>query len=125
MREIRHLKYGVLMIVDEVITGFGRAGHRFVSEHFLDIEPDIMTSAKALTAGYMPRYGRYVITRDEIADAMPIFKHVHTFSGHAVAAAAANAVIDIKTRGETDPQVSRKRQVSAWPGSKPRLAIIR
>jgi adenosylmethionine-8-amino-7-oxononanoate aminotransferase len=61
-----------------------------------------MTSAKALTAGYMPMGA--VITRDEIADAMPIFRHVHTFSGHAVAAAAANAVIDIKTREKLIPK---------------------
>jgi putrescine---pyruvate transaminase len=94
-------KYGVLMIVDEIITGFGRAGHWFASEHF-GIEPDIMTSAKALTAGYIPMGA--VITRDEIADAMPIFRHVHTFSGHAVAAAAANAVIDIKTRDNLIPR---------------------
>ena len=61
-----------------------------------------MTSAKALTAGYMPMGA--VITRDEIADAMPIFRHIHTFSGHAVAAAAANAVIDIKTREKLIPK---------------------
>lgn len=94
-------KYGVLMIVDEIITGFGRAGHWFVSEHF-GIEPDIMTSAKALTAGYMPMGA--VITRDEIADAIPMFRHVHTFSGHAVAAAVANAVIDIKMRDNLIPK---------------------
>ena len=94
-------KYDVLLIVDEIITGFGRAGHWFVSEHF-GVEPDIMTSAKALTAGYMPMGA--VITRDEIADAMPIFRHVHTFSGHAVAAAVANAVIDIKTRDKLIPK---------------------
>jgi putrescine aminotransferase len=71
-RRVREIctKYDVLMIVDEIITGFGRAGHWFVSEHF-GIEPDIMTSAKALTAGYMPMGA--VITRDEIADAMPFF----------------------------------------------------
>ena len=102
-RRVREIctKYDVLMIVDEIITGFGRAGHWFVSEHF-GIEPDIMTSAKAMTAGYMPMGA--VITRDEIADAMPIFRHVHTFSGHAVAAAAANAVIDIKTREKLIPR---------------------
>jgi len=88
-------RYGVMMIVDEVITGFGRTGHWFASEYF-GIEPDIMTMAKALTAGYAPMGA--VITRDEIADAIPLLRHVHTFSGHAVACAAANAVIAIKER---------------------------
>ena len=88
-------RYDVLMIVDEVITGFGRTGHWFASEYF-GIEPDIMTMAKAITAGYAPMGA--VITRDEIADAIPLLRHVHTFSGHAVACAAANAVIAIKER---------------------------
>lgn len=88
-------RYDVMMIVDEVITGFGRTGHWFASEYF-GIEPDIMTMAKAITAGYAPMGA--VITRDEIADAIPLLRHVHTFSGHAVACAAANAVIGIKER---------------------------
>lgn len=88
-------KYGVLWIDDEVITGFGRAGAWFVINEF-GLEPDIITSAKALTAGYMPMGA--VITKPEIADALPIFRHVHTFSGHAGSVAAANAVIRIKER---------------------------
>jgi adenosylmethionine-8-amino-7-oxononanoate aminotransferase len=88
-------KYGVMMIVDEVITGFGRTGHWFASEYF-GIEPDIMTMAKAITGGYAPMGA--VITRDEIADGIPMFRHVHTFSGHATGCAAANAVIAIKQR---------------------------
>jgi putrescine---pyruvate transaminase len=88
-------KYDVMMIVDEVITGFGRCGYWFVSEYF-GIEPDIMTMAKAITAGYAPMGA--VITRTEIADAIPMFRHVHTFSGHAVSCAAANAVIAINER---------------------------
>jgi putrescine aminotransferase len=88
-------KYGVLLIVDEVITGFGRTGTWFASEHF-GLEPDIMTMAKALSAGYGPIGA--VITRDEIADAIPLFRHVHTFAGHASMAAAANAAIHIKER---------------------------
>jgi putrescine---pyruvate transaminase len=87
--------YDVLFICDEVITGFGRAGAWFANEHF-GIEPDIMTMAKAMTAGYMPMGA--VMTRSEIADAMPVFRHVHTFSGHAAAAAAALTVISIKER---------------------------
>jgi adenosylmethionine-8-amino-7-oxononanoate aminotransferase len=88
-------RYGVLLIIDEVITGFGRAGAWFASEHY-GIKPDIMTMAKALTAGYMPMGA--VIARPELIDALPIFRHVHTFSGHAAAAAAANTVIAIKER---------------------------
>lgn len=88
-------KYGVLLIIDEVITGFGRAGTWFASEQ-MDIKPDIMTMAKAMTAGYMPMGA--VIVRPELIDALPVFRHVHTYSGHAGAAAAANAVIAIKER---------------------------
>ena len=88
-------RYGVLLIVDEVITGFGRTGAWFASEHY-GIEPDIMTMAKALTAGYVPMGA--VIARPELIDALPVFRHVHTFSGHAAAAAAANTTIAIKER---------------------------
>jgi adenosylmethionine-8-amino-7-oxononanoate aminotransferase len=94
VREICN-KYDVLWIDDEVITGFGRTGSWFAIER-MGVEPDIMTMAKAMTAGYMPMGA--VITRPEIADAIPIFRHVHTFSGHAAAAAAANTVIAIKER---------------------------
>lgn len=94
-------KYGVLMIVDEIITGFGRTGHWFASEYF-GIEPDIMTSAKAISAGYAPVGA--VVTRDEIADAIPMFRHIHTFSGHATGCAAANAVIAIKERENLIPR---------------------
>jgi adenosylmethionine-8-amino-7-oxononanoate aminotransferase len=85
-------RHGVMLIIDEVITGFGRTGAWFASEHF-GIKPDIMTMAKAMTAGYFPMGA--AIARKEIVDAMPIFRHVHTFSGHGggVAAAIANIAI--------------------------------
>jgi len=101
-------KYDVLFIADEVITGFGRTGKWFAMEHF-GVEPDIMTMAKALTAGYMPMGG--VITRPEIADALPIFRHVHTFSGHASAAVAALQVIEIKER---DGLVEKAARDGEW-----------
>ena len=52
--------------------------------------------AKAMTAGYMPMGA--VVARPELIDALPVYRHVHTYSGHAGAAAAANAVIAIKER---------------------------
>lgn len=101
-------KYDVLWINDEVITCFGRTGNWFAIER-MGVEPDIMTMAKAMTAGYMPMGG--VITRPEIADTMPIFRHVHTFSGHAGAAAAANTVIAIKER---DGLIEKSRENGAY-----------
>lgn len=88
-------RYDVLLIVDEVITGFGRTGAWFASEHF-GIEPDIMTVAKAMTAGYFPMGA--ALARKEIVEVMPMFRHVHTFSGHGGGAAAALANIAICER---------------------------
>lgn len=88
-------RYGVLLIMDEVICGFGRTGTWFAAEHF-GILPDIMPMAKALTAGYAPMGA--TVTTAAIADAIPHFRHVHTYSGHAVSAAAALATIAIKAR---------------------------
>ena len=96
-RRVREIcdKYGVLLIVDEVITGFGRTGAWFASEHF-GIEPDIMTMAKAMTAGYFPMGA--MIARKELVEALPVFRHVHTFSGHGGGVAAATANIAICER---------------------------
>ena len=88
-------RYEVLLIIDEVITGFGRTGSWFASEHF-GIEPDIMTVAKAMTAGYFPMGATFA--RKEIVEVMPMFRHVHTFSGHGGGAAAALATIAICER---------------------------
>jgi putrescine---pyruvate transaminase len=110
-------RHGVLIVVDEVITGFGRTGSWFASEHF-GIEPDIMTMAKALSAGYAPIGA--VITRDEHADAVPLFRHVHTFAGHASAAAAANAAIRIKER---DGLIDKARDNGAYFGNELKAAL--
>jgi adenosylmethionine-8-amino-7-oxononanoate aminotransferase len=101
-------RYDVLLIIDEVITGFGRTGAWFASDHF-GIRPDIMTMAKAMTAGYMPMGA--VIARPELIDALPVFLHVHTFSGHAGAAAAANATITIKER---DDLIAKGKESGAY-----------
>jgi putrescine aminotransferase len=81
-------KYGILLIADEVICGFGRTGNWFGSQT-LDIRPDIMTIAKGLSSGYMPIGGS--IVSDEVAKVIggTEFNHGYTYSGHPVACAVA------------------------------------
>jgi beta-alanine--pyruvate transaminase len=92
-------KYGILLIFDEVITGFGRIGHCFAAEEF-GVTPDIITTAKGLTNGAVPMGAVFV--SDKIHDtfmtgpeAMIEFFHGYTYSGHPVACAAALASLDI------------------------------
>jgi putrescine---pyruvate transaminase len=81
-------KYDILLIADEVITGFGRTGNWFGSQTF-SIRPHIMTVAKGLSSGYAPIGGSIVC--DEVAGviAQDEFNHGYTYSGHPVAAAVA------------------------------------
>ncbi|HQY42907.1 MAG TPA: aspartate aminotransferase family protein [Paracoccaceae bacterium] len=82
-------KYGILLIADEVITGFGRTGNWFGSQTF-GIRPHIMTIAKGLSSGYQPIGGS--IMCDEVAEVLGShgdFNHGYTYSGHPVAAAVA------------------------------------
>jgi putrescine aminotransferase len=82
-------KHGILLIADEVITGFGRTGNWFGSQTF-DIKPDIMTIAKGLSSGYAPIGGS--IVSDDVAAVVAEggeFFHGYTYSGHPVAAAVA------------------------------------
>lgn len=96
MKELRAVcdKWGVLMIADEVMTGFGRTGEWFAMNHW-DVVPDIMTMAKGLTCGYLP-IGATVV-REHIGEAFKntFFGHGCTYAGHAMSCAAANAVIPI------------------------------
>ncbi len=99
-------KYGILFLADEVITGFGRLGTWFASEHY-GIRPNIITFAKAATSGYIPLSG--VIVDDMIVDALmnhdDDFNHGYTFSGHPVACAVALANLDIMERERLVPRV--------------------
>ena len=95
-------KYDVLMIADEVITGFCRTGNWFGSTTY-DIEPDIMTIAKGLTSGYVPMSGSLISEEiwkvlEQGAPGVPYFAHGFTYTAHPVAAAAAMANIDIMER---------------------------
>lgn len=81
-------KYGILLIADEVICGFGRTGHWFGSQA-LNIRPHIMTIAKGLSSGYQPIGGSLIC--DEVAQVINAveFNHGYTYSGHPVACAVA------------------------------------
>ena len=87
-------RYGVLLILDEVMCGMGRTGTLFASEHD-GIAPDIVTIAKGLGAGYQPVGAMLCSARvhDAIAAGSGFFQHGHTYMGHPMAAAAANAVL--------------------------------
>ncbi len=92
-------KYGLLLILDEVITGFGRTGKMFACEHW-DIQPDIITLAKGLTSGYIP-LGACVTSTTVFntflgeADENREFAQVCTYGGHPVACAAGVANLKI------------------------------
>jgi len=88
-------RYGVLLISDEVVCGFGRTGRWFGVDHF-DVVPDILVVAKGLTSGYAPMAA--AVARGEIAEKIPVFFDVHTYGGHPVSAAAALANIEIIER---------------------------
>mgnify|MGYP002402707247 CR=1 FL=1 len=92
-------KYGILLIFDEVITGFGRLGFAFAAERY-GVMPDIITFAKGVTSGTIPLGG--VIVRKHVYEAfmngpekaIELF-HGYTYTGHPVAAAAAIATMDV------------------------------
>ena len=93
-------KYDVLYISDEVVTGFGRIGHFFSSEEVFEIVPDIITSAKGITSGYMP-LGAVLFSDKLLGDIKKesaMFFHGYTYSGHPACCAAALKNIEIIKR---------------------------
>ncbi|MDL2354882.1 MAG: aminotransferase class III-fold pyridoxal phosphate-dependent enzyme, partial [Pseudomonadota bacterium] len=100
LKRLRELctKHGILLIFDEVITGFGRLGTPFAADYF-DVEPDLMTTAKGLTNGVIPMgavFSKQHI-HDAFMDAPPGIElfHGYTYSGHPVACAAALATLEV------------------------------
>jgi adenosylmethionine-8-amino-7-oxononanoate aminotransferase len=92
-------EYGVLLIVDEVITGFGRTGRMFCCEH-ADVVPDLMTVSKGLSSGYLP-IGAVLATEavhERFVAADEAFAHGQTYGGHPAAAVAALENIRILER---------------------------
>ena len=96
MQRVREIcdKYEVLLIADEVMTGFGRTGEWFACDLW-GITPDILTMAKGINGGYVPLGA--TIVRQHVADALDdnFMYHGHTYSGHALACAAAVATIEV------------------------------
>ncbi len=90
-------RHEALLIMDEVITGFGRLGRWFGSEYY-GVEPDLVTFAKAVTSGYVPLSGVIVGRRVRAAlesDPEFMLRHGYTYSGHPLACAAGLANLDV------------------------------
>ncbi len=124
-------RYGVLLILDEVMCGMGRTGHLFASEHD-QVRPDIITIAKGLGAGYQP-IGAMLCSSDiyqTIADGSGFFQHGHTYMGHPLAAAAALAVVQQVATDEMMQRVKSQGQklqdaLCAALGQHPHVGDIR
>ena len=110
-------QYGILLIVDEVICGFGRTGNWFGTNHYY-LRPDLMTIAKGLSSGYLPIAG--VMVSDSIASVLiedgGEFAHGFTYSGHPVSCAVASENLRIlrdegiieQVKQETGPYLQEK-----------------
>jgi putrescine aminotransferase len=85
---------GILLILDEIVTGYGRTGHWFAAEKY-GIDPDAIVTAKALTSGYVPMGA--VLVHDRLVSMLEgtAFRHGFTYNGHPVGAAVALANLDI------------------------------
>jgi putrescine aminotransferase len=118
-------KYDILLVVDEVISGFGRTGEWFASQYY-DLKPDLMPIAKGLSSGYLPIGG--VIVGDRVAETLieqgGDFNHGFTYSGHPVAAAVALKNIELlesegiveRVKNETAPYLQKRwKELAAHP----------
>jgi 4-aminobutyrate aminotransferase/(S)-3-amino-2-methylpropionate transaminase len=119
-------EHGIVMVVDEVQTGFGRTGRLFAIEHF-GIEPDLMTVAKSIAAG-LPLSG--VIGKAEIMDAPADSAIGGTYVGNPVAQAAALAVLDvIEDEGISDRAAqfgeTIRARMESWRERWPRIGDVR
>jgi len=116
--------YGILLVADEVICGFGRTGEWFGSNYY-DLKPDLMPIAKGLSSGYLPIGG--VMVADNIMDVLKRggeFNHGYTYSGHPVCAAVAIANLRLMmeqnivetVREKTAPYLQRRlRELGEHP----------
>ncbi len=113
-------EYGVLLIFDEIATGFGRTGKLFATSH-LSVEPDIICLGKALTGGHISF--ATTMTNDRVAEGIGhaepgIFMHGPTYMANPLACAAASASLEILSDGDWEAQTSaiaRQMQVELAP----------
>lgn len=117
LRGVRDLctKYRVLMIADEVATGFGRTGKMFACEHE-SVTPDMLCLSKGITGGYLPL--AVTVTTDEVYNAfigeyreLKTFFHGHSYTGNPLACAAALACLEIFEKEDTLNRLSPKIRV--------------
>lgn len=112
-------RYDVHLIADEVMVGFGRTGELFACEH-ANITPDFIVLSKGLTGGYLPL--SVVLTTNDIYAKFycdygehKAFLHSHSYTGNALACAAANATLDIF---ENDDVIEKNRVIAKYMGNK-------
>jgi adenosylmethionine-8-amino-7-oxononanoate aminotransferase len=89
--------HGILLVLDEIVTGYGRTGHWFAAERY-ELDPDVIVTAKALTSGYVPMGA--VLVHDRLVEMLEgtAFRHGFTYNGHPVGAAVALANLEIIER---------------------------
>jgi adenosylmethionine-8-amino-7-oxononanoate aminotransferase len=90
-------EHGILLVLDEIVTGYGRTGHWFGAQRY-GLDPDVIVTAKALTSGYVPMGA--VLVHDRLVDLLDgtAFRHGFTYNGHPVGAAVALANLGIIER---------------------------
>jgi adenosylmethionine-8-amino-7-oxononanoate aminotransferase len=136
LRAVREIcdRHGVLLICDEVATGFGRTGRMFACEHE-DVAPDFMCLAKGITGGYLPLAA--TLTTERVYEAFlgahedyRTFFHGHTYTGNPLACAAALATLDVFEQERTLDRLQVKidllgRWLRGYVESLPTVAEVR
>jgi adenosylmethionine-8-amino-7-oxononanoate aminotransferase len=100
-------RHGILLILDEVVTGFGRTGRWFAAEHWGGLEPDLMVTAKGITSGYFPLGA--VLIGERVAEMLDgvAFRHGFTYNGHPTGCAVALENLAIIEREELVERAAR------------------